>query len=463
MRGRPDVYVHVGFNHWRHPTGIRAIKLEPMIATNVGFERAVIDVPEDAHDVDFVFSDNPDLHGGFVDNNHGFNYHFPVHGTSVAPQPLKIVHVTVEMAPIAKVGGLADVVTALGRAVQEEGHNVEVVMPKYDCIDYGQVTKLEQRHSFNFAGSHVQVWAGFVEGLRVTFIEPDNGIFWVGCIYGEQNDGQRFEYFCGAASEYLRIFNLSPDIVHCHDWQTAPMIWSDLAGARTVFTIHNLNYGVELIGRAMHATTVATTVSPTYATEISGSPAVESNFEKLYGVLNGIDVDIWDPSRDRFLPMNYNAETAVEGKAAVRQELRKRLNLAQIDVPIVGVVTRLTPQKGIHLIKHAAWRTLERGGQFVLLGSAPDPKIEHEFNKLAIDLKSQYPDRASLIFTYDEPLSHIIYAGCDFLLVPSIFEPCGLTQMIAMRCAHPSNPAHLGKMLVQVWHDPYRATNRWTQ
>lgn len=431
LRGRPETYVRVGFNHWKHSTVVQ--KLEPMIAYDIGFQRAIIDVPNDAHDMEFVFCDNPEFHGGFVDDNHGFHYRFTIHGSSTPASPLKIVHVTAEMAPIAKVGGLGDVVTALGRAVQEEGHTVEVVMPKYDCIDYEQVSDLNQRHSFNYGGSHIQVWSGEVEGLNVTFIEPDNGFFWVGCIYGGANDAQRFEFFCAAASEYIRIFNVHPDVVHCHDWQTAPVVWSDLAGARTIFTIHNMNYGADLIARAMHSTTLATTVSPTYATEISGMPAIESNFHKLFGILNGIDADIWDPSRDRFLPMNYNADSVVKGKAEVRKELRKHLRLAQIDVPIVGVVTRLTPQKGIHLIKHAAWRTMERGGQFVLLGSAPDPRIQHEFNVLAKDLKSQYPDRAALLFAYDEPLSHLIYAGCDIFLVPSIFEPCGLTQMIAMR------------------------------
>ena len=130
---------------------------------------------------------------------------------------------------------------------------------------------------------------------------------------------------------------------------------------------------------------------------------------------------------------------AEEGKAAAKSELRRRMNLSTADVPIVGVVTRLTHQKGIHLIKHAAWRTLERGGQFVLLGSAPDPRVQAEFNALAGDLGRQYPDRARLWFAYDEPLSHLIYAGCDMFLVPSVFEPCGLTQMIAMRWVVPAH------------------------
>eukprot|EP00210_Caulerpa_lentillifera_P007095 g6788.t1 len=418
LRGRPDVYVKVGFNNWKHQIQIPFTRLEPMFNGGISFHKVNITIPEDAYVLDFIFSDSDHDHGGFIDNNSGLDYHMPITGSKLKSPSLKIVHVTVEMAPIAKVGGLADVVTALGRAVQEEGHEVQVILPKYDCIDYSAVSDLRQELNFDYRGSNIQVWNGVVEDLKVTFLEPNNGFFWVGCIYGRYDDAHRFDFFCGAAAEYLRIFNIAPNVVHCHDWQTAPVVWSDLAGAKTVFTIHNMNYGVDLIGRAMQSTAIATTVSPTYAAEISGSPAIESNLNKLYGILNGIDIDIWDPARDRLLPVNYTQETVIEGKRKVRMELRQRLNLAQIDVPIVGVVTRLTPQKGIHLIKHAARRTLERGGQFVLLAS---------------DLKNQYPDRAAMLFAYDEPMSHLIFAGCDLFLVPSMFEPCGLTQLIAMR------------------------------
>lgn len=146
-------------------------------------------------------------------------------------------------------------------------------------------------------------------------------------------------------------------------------------------------------------------------------------------------MDIWDPANDPFLPVGYTSESGsfIEGKAAAKAALRERMGLLEADVPIVGCVTRLTHQKGIHLIKHAAWRAMERGAQFVLLGSAPEAKVQEEFNALAVDLARQYPDRAKLWFAYDEPLSHLIYAGSDMFLVPSMFEPCGLTQMIAMR------------------------------
>ena len=120
-------------------------------------------------------------------------------------------------------------------------------------------------------------------------------------------------------------------------------------------------------------------------------------------------------------------------QAAAKRALRQRMNLCQSDAPIIGVVTRLTHQKGIHLIKHAAWRTVERGGQFVLLGSAPDPSVQNDFAALADQLSHQHNENARLCFAFDEPLSHLIYAGCDLMLVPSMFEPCGLTQMIGMR------------------------------
>jgi len=288
-----------------------------------------------------------------------------------------------------------------------------------------------QEQSFHWGGCNVRVWRAVVEELKVVFLEPENGFFWVGCIYGRNDDAARFGFFNSIASEFIARSGIDPDIVHCHDWQTAPGCFSGGMGKK-VFTIHNLNYGADLIGQAMAACNVATTVSPTYAGEISGHNAVAPNIGKLYGIINGIDADMWDPSQDRFLPVPYTAEDAMDGKAEARRELRNRFGLSHTDVPVVAVVSRLTPQKGIHLIKHAAWRALERGAQFVLLGSAPDPRVQSDFNALSNDLARQYPDRARLWFGFDEPLSHLMYAGADMMLVPSMFEPCGLTQLIAM-------------------------------
>ncbi|CAD7701776.1 unnamed protein product [Ostreobium quekettii] len=433
LRGRPEVYVRGSFNRWRSSVCFTPIRMEPVHSSGVGFLRAVVEVPKEAHVMDLVFSDTGDLHGGFYDSNNGLDFHIPVEGGKGKMEPIRVAHITVEMAPIAKVGGLADVVTALARAVQDEGHEVEVYLPKYDCIDYSVVQGLENSQSFHWGSTQIRAWKGKVEGVNVTFIEPHNGMFWVGCIYGRNDDAARFNFFCGAALEYIKIYNIQPDIVHCHDWQTAPVVWGDRHNTRCVFTIHNLNYGADLVGQAMARCDIATTVSKTYADEVSGHPAVAPHLHKFYGIRNGIDTDVWDPAQDVYLPTNYTSETVRDGKALVKKALRENLNLPELDVPVVGVVTRLTPQKGIHLIRHAAWRTLERGGQFVLLGSAPDPAIQNDFNVLAHHLGEQYPERVRMVFEYNEPLSHQIYAGCDMFLVPSIFEPCGLTQMIAMR------------------------------
>jgi len=443
LRGRPDVFVRGSFNRWNHAEQFGPLPMTPAVpeAGGLGFMSAEVDVPADAHIIDLVFQDSADLHGGFVDDNRGLDYHVPVSGASSSNsangRPLRIAHVASEMAPIAKAGGLGDVVTALGRAVLEEGHDVQVVLPKYDCIDYNLVEDLVMVKEFTWEGTEVKVWKGVVEELPTVFLEPCNGLFWVGRIYTDMNaDRHRFGVFCSCALRWLLHESPAaqkPDVLHAHDWQSAPLVGMNREGVAAAFTIHNLNYGADLIGAAMNATNVATTVSPTYATEIAGHPSVAEHQEKFYGIRNGIDMDIWDPASDPFLPEGFTVESAARGKAAAKAELRERMGLAEGDVPLVGCVTRLTHQKGIHLIKHAAWRAMERGAQFVLLGSAPDSKVQAEFDALAADLARQYPDRARLWFAYDEPLSHLIYAGSDLFLVPSIFEPCGLTQMIAMR------------------------------
>ena len=438
LRGRLEVYCHAGFNRWGHPQKTQpGIQMKPVVDGGLGFLTAKIDIPRDAHWVDMVFSDSPtSITGGFVDNNRGVDYHVRVSGAEGVVPTLRVAHVASEMAPIAKAGGLGDVVTALGRAVSDEGHDVEIVLPKYDCINYADVDGIQLIKEFNHENTQVKVWQGRVEGLVTTFLEPCNGLFWVGKIYTDMNqDRHRFGVFSSCAVEYLKFHSgkSKPDVIHAHDWQSAPCCWLDRGGAAAAFTIHNLNYGADLIGRAMTSTDVATTVSPTYAEEISGNPVIAPHHTKFYGIRNGIDPEIWNPADDKFLPCGYTSLDMEQGKAAAKAELRKRMNLFSADVPVVGCVTRLTHQKGIHLIKHAAWRTLERGGQFVLLGSAPDPKVQSEFDALSNEISRQYPDRAKLWYAYDEPLSHLIYAGSDMLLVPSMFEPCGLTQMIAMR------------------------------
>jgi starch synthase len=369
-------------------------------------------------------------------------------GSKAAEKPMHVMSVAVEMAPIAKVGGLGDVVTSLSLAVEAEGHRVEVVLPKYDCMKYDLIDDLKEEKGFEWGGTYNHVYSGTVEGVKTFFIDPDNGMFKVGMVYGTDylsipmTDQERFGFFSKAALEWMLQSGRNPDIIHIHDWQTAPVakfLAEDYApygldNPKVIFTIHNLHYGQALIADAMNNCSIATTVSRTYAKEIAHEGCVNPNLHKLHGVVNGIDPDIWDPRNDKFLPQFFGEDEVIPGKAAARQALCSRSNLYNNpEVPMIGVVTRLTHQKGIHLIKRAIYRALERGCQVCLLGSAPDEKVQKEFEEMAHQLKQEHYNTAALHLFYDETMSHFIYSGADMILVPSMFEPCGLSQLIAMR------------------------------
>ncbi|KAK2642759.1 hypothetical protein Ddye_024522 [Dipteronia dyeriana] len=399
---------------------------------------------------------------------------------------LHIIFIAAEMAPVAKVGGLGDVITGLGKALQKRGHLVEIILPKYDCMQYDRVQELRALDvvvESYFDGRLFQnkVWVGTVEGLPVYFIEPHHPdkFFWREQFYGECDDFKRFSFFSRAALELLLQAGKKPDIIHCHDWQTAfvaPLYWDlyapkGLNSARICFTCHNFEYqgtaqaselascglDVQQLNRpdrmqdnsthdrinpvkgAIVFSNIVTTVSPSYAQEVrtaEGGKGLHStlNFhsKKFVGILNGIDTDIWNPATDTFLKVQYNAND-LKGKAENKVALRRHLALSFSDSkqPLVGCITRLVPQKGVHLIRHAIYRTLELGGQFVLLGSSPVPHIQREFEGIANHFENH--DHIRLILKYDESLSHSIYAASDMFIIPSIFEPCGLTQMIAMR------------------------------
>ncbi|KAK3006523.1 hypothetical protein RJ639_015787 [Escallonia herrerae] len=407
---------------------------------------------------------------------------------------LHVIHIAAEMAPVAKVGGLGDVLTGLSKALQKRGHLVEIILPKYDCIQY------ERIHDFRALDMVVEsyfdgrlfknkVWVGTVEGLPVYFIEPHHpaNFFWRGQLYGEHDDFKRFPFSSRAALELLLQAGKKPDIIHCHDWQTAfvaPLYWDlyapkGLNSARICFTCHNFEYqgtapaselascGLDVhhlnrpdrmqdnsahdrvnplkLLRLFYSmlvqlfSNIVTTVSPTYAQEVrtaQGGQGLHATLnlhsKKFVGVLNGIDTDAWNPALDSYLKVQYSAND-LQGKLENKAALRKHLGLSSADVkrPLVGCITRLVPQKGVHLIRHAIYRTVELGGQFILLGSSPVPHIQSEFEGIANHFRSH--EHARLVLKYDESLSHTIYAASDMFIIPSIFEPCGLTQMIAMR------------------------------
>lgn len=403
------------------------------------------------------------------------------------PTDLFIVHITPEIAPIAKVGGLADVVFGLTQELAIRGNHVEVILPKYDNMRYDQIMDLQPVYEdlmvpWYEEEIHCTVYFGFVYNRKCFFIEPhsNDNFFNRGSIYGFEDDVLRYAFFSRAAMEFLWKSGKHPDIIHCHDWQTSlvPVYLYELyqrlgmTHPRVCLTIHNFQHQGITGGELLRATGLhqpehffdyhrmsdnnhpnalnllkagivysnfVTTVSPRYAHETKDQgqgfglePTLHTHHIKYGGVLNGIDYDVWNPEVDEQIPTCYSVET-IEGKYDNKRALRQRLMLADNEKPIVAFIGRLDPQKGLDLVRHAIFYCLEQGAQFVLLGSSPDQAINNDFWGLK-DMLNESPD-CHLEIGFDETLAHLIYAGADMMLVPSRFEPCGLTQLISLRYA----------------------------
>ncbi|GAB4232634.1 MAG: glycogen synthase GlgA [Chlamydiales bacterium] len=405
-----------------------------------------------------------------------------------------IINIASELAPIAKVGGLADVIGGLSSQLSSMGHSVDIIIPKYDCMYSDGVQDLDvayQELKSYYKGSWYSntIWIGWVGSLKVYFVDPHHPRYFFdrGCTYGCDDDIERFLYFSRTAMEFLYKEGKKPDIIHIHDWQTAAIapLYRDLYAnwgfhrSKLIFTIHNIAYQgkcsandlesigldgkaylnkdklqdnfqshiVNLIKGGITFSDVVTTVSPSYARDIlsqkEGQGLEETLYncrEKVHGILNGLDYNYWNPETDPHLPANYSSReipqvkgdrNTLDKKAYVKKELREKLMLEELHRPIIGCIARLVPQKGLDLIKYAIECVVEKGGQFVFLGSGPIPSINKEFH----ELRHQYSDHPhiSLILQHDETVAHRIYAASDMLLVPSLFEPCGLVQLIALR------------------------------
>ena len=412
-------------------------------------------------------------------------------GNPPAPSPslsgpgLYVVHITPEMAPVAKVGGLADVVFGLSRELAIRGNHVEILLPKYDSLRHDQifgwhVTYQDLWVPWYDGAIHCTVYFGFVHERKCFFIEPHSpdNFFQRGGIYGFPDDILRYAFFSRAAMEFLFKAGKHPDILHCHDWQTAlaPVFLYEIyqplgmTHPRVCLTIHNFKHqgvtGMEVLratglhrperffdyqrlrdNQNPHALNLlkggivyanfTTTVSPRYAMETKDGdqgfglePTLHAHHIKYGGVVNGIDYEVWNPEIDVHISRRYGLAN-LDDKYANKHALRQRLMLADSEKPIVAFIGRLDPQKGLELVRHAIFYTLERGAQFVLLGSSPDAGINGDFWNLKRMLNDS-PD-CHLEIGFDEELAHQIYAGADLLLVPSRFEPCGLTQLIALR------------------------------
>lgn len=387
----------------------------------------------------------------------------------------KILFAASECTPFIATGGLAEVIGSLSKSLaQDEEYDVRVVLPLYSDI------RGDYRQRFTYLGN-INVPLGWrnqycgifsYEESGVTFYFLDNEYYFRrgGC-YGYYDDGERFAFFSRAVMEILGFLQFYPDVLHCHDWQSAlaaiylKTIYChrrEYSLIRAVFTIHNIEYqgkysldvledlfGISndyryllefdgcanLMKAAIECSETFTTVSPTYAEEIKRAEyahglqgEVERNAFKLRGILNGIDVKSYDPATDPALFAPYSAENPA-GKEICKAELQKMLGLpVRADVPVVAMISRLVAHKGLDLVRAAIEELLADDVQFVLLGTG-DSEYESYFK----DLANRYKGKAVSIIAFNGDLSRKIYSGADIFLMPSKSEPCGLSQMIASR------------------------------
>jgi starch synthase len=390
-----------------------------------------------------------------------------------------------ECAPAAKAGGLGDVVSGLSRELAIRGNAVEIILPKYASLRYSEIEGLEPSYHdlwVPWYGGAVRctVWFGYAQGRKCFFIEPYSEARFFGRdrLYGYPDDAERFAFFSKAALEFMLAANKRPDVIHCHDWETGlvPVLLREQYGAampyqRVCYTIHNFRHQGTSDEQVLWATQLGrpeyfldadrlgddfryrglnpmkggivysdfvTTVSPSHADEAlyddgaSGlGRTLKEHQDKFRGVLNGVDYGVWNPETDPFLSAHYSAGS-IEGKYVNTDALRSRFRLRKTRGPVVAYVGRLDEQKGMHLVHHALFYTLAHSGQFVLIG---DANHHGGINAHFWHLKGHLGDNPDchLEIGYREGLAHLVYAGADLLVAPSLFEPCGLAPMIGMR------------------------------
>ena len=390
---------------------------------------------------------------------------------------MKILFTASECVPFVKTGGLADVVGALAPVLARQGHDVRVMLPLYGAIPEKWVSKMTHVVDFEVELGWRRQYCGIekLEQDGVTWYFMDNK-FYFGrpYIYGLGGDEyERFGFFCRGALNALPLLGFQPDVIHAHDWQSGmvPALlkiqYAHLpfyARMKTIFTIHNLQYQgifgirevqdvlglgdslwtgdkLECFGCAnyMKAALVysdlITTVSPSYSEEIQTAyygerldGLLRARKNDVYGVLNGIDMVDYDPAIDQRIAATYSADD-VAGKAACKKDLQERLGLeVNPEIPIIGMVGRLSNQKGLDLVDYIIGDLMKEKVQLVVLGMG-----ESRYVNLFSWAESQYRGKVAARFTMDHALAHQIYAGCDMFLMPSQFEPCGLSQLIALR------------------------------
>ena len=385
-----------------------------------------------------------------------------------------------ECYPFVKTGGLGDVMSALPKALAKLNLDVKVILPRYKCIPQKYQEKMEYRGSFymDLCADGKQYYVGIMEyqedGVVYDFIDNDEFFSWGDPYTNLIDDIPKFCYFGKAALAALNYLDWTPDVVHCHDWQAAlvPLYlrtcFSDtnVGRAIAVLTIHNLRFqGVydrktiqywsglpdyvfnkdcmiqnwldaNMLKGGITYSNKVTTVSNTYAWEIQTEEYGEGLEEhlryhnnKVLGIVNGIDTDIWNPATDKLLASKYDAESAIKNKKANKKALQESLGLDVDDNKmVIGLISRLTNQKGLDLVNDVIPGIMDGNTQVVVLGTG-DARYEDTFRYY----EDKYKGSFCAYIAYNENVAHNIYAGCDALLVPSRFEPCGLTQLISMR------------------------------
>ena len=403
-----------------------------------------------------------------------------------APAPIdlgprrSVAFIGSECYPFVKTGGLGDVMSALPKSLAKLNCDVKVIIPRYKCIPQKFQEKMEYKGSFSMdlCADGKQYYVGIMEyqedGVVYDFIDNDEFFSWGNPYTNLIDDIPKFCYFGKAALAALNYLDWTPDVVHCHDWQAAlvPLYLrtcfkdSNVGRASCVLTIHNLRFqgiydrktiqywsglpdyvfnkdcltqnwlDANMLKGGITYSNVVTTVSNTYAGEIQTEEYGEGleehlryHHNKLVGIVNGIDTDIWNPATDKLLAAPYDSQNVIENKKANKKALQESLGL-QVDNHkiVIGLISRLTNQKGLDLVNNVIPHIMDEHTQVVVLGTG-DAEYEDAFRYY----ENQYKGNFCAYIAYNENVAHNIYAGCDALLVPSRFEPCGLTQLISMR------------------------------
>ncbi len=387
---------------------------------------------------------------------------------------MKVLFASSEALPFAMSGGLADVAGALPKALRKRVIGCRVVMPLYECVSEELRSRMRFVTSITVPVAWRRQYCGIFEAKagNVTYYLLDNQYYFKRPnLYGYYDDAERYAFFSRAVLEILPHIDFKPDIIHCNDWQTGMVpVYLDMfykfdpfyADIKTVFTIHNIQYQgkyghdlledvlglpkensdvvdydgcVNIMKGAIMCCDRITTVSPTYSREILDpyyshglDYVLKDKQDRLTGIVNGIDIDVYNPETDAMIFKNFSASD-MSGKAVNKAELQKALNLPEReDVPLIGIVSRLVEHKGFDLVKAVFEELLNEDVQFAILGSG-----EWTYETFFYEMSQKYPEKVGLKLGFVPDLAHKIYAGADIFLMPSKSEPCGLAQMVALR------------------------------